>query len=295
MDSLPDSLGLDFLPALTGSFSTPARQNPTVEMVEAAYRHHKMHARYINCEVQPAQLRDAVAGARAMGWIGFNCSIPHKVAVIDHLDELGPTASVIGAVNCVIHRNGQLIGENTDGVGFLTSLKTRVDPEGRTALIFGAGGAARAIAVELAFAGCRRIEIVNRDLGRGRELGDLISSKTNAQVEAHSWERAFRVPETTDIVVNATSIGFYPHVDAMVNVVNESFLPHMVVADVIPNPPHTAFLRVAQARGCKTLDGLGMLVYQAVAAIKLWTGQEVDSAVMRAKLEAIFQTERAAP
>src|SRR5438552_1493662 len=135
-------------PVRTGSFSTPAAGNPAVAMVEAAYRHHRLNARYLNCEVEPEALGDAVRGARAMGWAGFNCSIPHKVAVIGRLDGLGDSAAVIGAVNCVIRRNGRWIGANTDGQGFLTALRTVIDPAGRSLVLFGAGGAARAIAVE---------------------------------------------------------------------------------------------------------------------------------------------------
>ena len=158
-----------YVSLLTGSFSTPAAGNPTVVIVEAAYRHRGLDARYINCEVSPESLGDAVRGARAMGWVGFNCSIPHKVAVISHLDRLGDSARIIGAVNCAVRRGDQLIGENTDGQGFLTSLRTVVDPAGKALVLFGAGGAARAIAVETALAGATSITVVNRDPVRGGE------------------------------------------------------------------------------------------------------------------------------
>src|SRR4051812_15221978 len=144
---------MSFLSALTGSFAMPAAENPTVAMVEAAYRHHGIDARYLNCEVAPKALADAVRGARAMGWVGFNCSLPHKVAVIEHLDGLGESAGLIGAVNCVVAHDGRLIGENTDGAGFVESLRSVVDPAGTSMVLFGAGGAARAIAVESALAG----------------------------------------------------------------------------------------------------------------------------------------------
>ena len=157
----------NFLSALVGSFATPAAENPTVAMIEAAFRHHGLDARYINCEVAPADLADAVRGAKAMGWLGFNCSIPHKVAVIAHLDELGQSAATIGAVNCVVRRGARLVGENTDGKGFVESLRTLVDPAGKKLTLFGAGGAARAIAVESALAGASAITIVNRDPVRG--------------------------------------------------------------------------------------------------------------------------------
>jgi shikimate dehydrogenase len=118
---------MNFLLPLTGSFAQPAAENPTVAMIEAAYRHHGLDWRYINVEVSPDDLADAVRGARAMGWRGFNCSIPHKVAVIDHLDGLGKSAEIIGAVNTIVRDGDRLIGENTDGRGFVAALKTVVD------------------------------------------------------------------------------------------------------------------------------------------------------------------------
>jgi shikimate dehydrogenase len=150
-------------------------QNPTVAMIEAAYEHHRIDARYINCDVAPDALGDAVRGARAMGWVGFNCSIPHKVSVIKYLDGLGGSAALIGAVNCVVRRDNRYIGENTDGQGFLIALRTLADPAGKMFVLFGAGGAARAIAVETALAGAASITIVNRDSTRGSELVALLN------------------------------------------------------------------------------------------------------------------------
>jgi shikimate dehydrogenase len=279
---------MGFLSILTGSFATPADENPTVAMVEAAYRHHGLDARYLNCEVAPEALGDAVRGARAMGWVGFNCSIPHKVAVIEHLDGLADSATVIGAVNCVVRRDGRLIGENTDGQGFLTSLQTVVEPNGKALVVFGAGGAARAIAVETALAGASSITIVNRDPARGAELVALVNERTPARAELVVWDGAYVVPAGTDIVVNATSIGLFPDVDAQLDLDLDSLRPGMVVADVIPNPPRTRLIRDAEARGCTVLDGLGMLVNQGVIGIKHWTGIDPDPAVMRAKLEELF-------
>src|SRR3954471_18158347 len=139
----------NFLHELVGSMSQGAAGNPTVAVMEAAFAHHGLHWRYINMEVTPADLGGAVRGAKAMGFRGFNCSLPHKVAVIPHLDGLGESAGIMGAVNCVVRRGDQLIGENTDGKGFVQSLKDLTDPRGKKVVIFGAGGAARAIGVEL--------------------------------------------------------------------------------------------------------------------------------------------------
>jgi shikimate dehydrogenase len=277
-----------FVSTLTGSFSTPAGENPTVAMIEAAYRHHGIDARYLNCEVAADALGDAVHGARAMGWAGFNCSLPHKVAVTEYLDELADSASIIGAVNCVVSRDGRLVGENSDGAGFLTALRGVRDPAGAHVVIFGAGGAARAIAVEVALAGASRVTVVNRNAARGVELAALIADRTPTSSAYAPWNGSFVVPPDADVVVNATSIGLFPDVAARLDVDVSSLVPSMLVADVIPNPPTTAFLRDAAERGCATLDGLGMLVNQGVISIRLWTGVDADPEVMRATLADIF-------
>ncbi len=247
----------NFLSRLTGSFAMPAAENPTVAMVEAAYRHHGLDIRYINCEVPPEKLGDAVKGARAMGWIGFNCSIPHKVAVIQYLDGLGQSAAVMGAVNCAVLRDGKFIGENTDGKGFLQSLRTAIDPAGKSVVMFGAGGAARAIGVELAFAGAARITVVNRNEQRGRTLTDLLNGKTKVKAEFVQWRESYAISADADIVVNATSIGLYPDVDARLDLDPATLRRGLVVADVIPNPPRTWLVKEAERRGCRVLDGLG--------------------------------------
>jgi shikimate dehydrogenase len=279
---------MNFLSTLTGCFAQPAAENPTVAMVEAAYRAAGLDARYVNCEVAPDGLGDAVRGARAMGWAGFNCSIPHKVAVIEHVDELAPSAAIIGAVNCVVRRGDRLIGENTDGQGFVTSLRTVIDPAGKRVVVLGAGGAARAIAVETALAGASSIIVVNGDRRRGGELADLLNAHTPVEASYVPWDGPARPPETTDIVVNATPVGLYPDVDARVDVDLDSLRAETVVADVIPNPPSTHLLRDAAARGCRTIDGLGMLVNQGALGIRLWTGIDADRAVMHATLRRVL-------
>lgn len=283
-----DNMAHNFLSELTGCFAMPAAENPTVAMVEAAYRHHGLDWRYINCEVRPENLGAAVAGARAMNWAGFNCSLPHKVAVIPHLDGLGASAEIMGAVNCVVRRDSAYIGENTDGKGFLASLREFNDPAGCLVVLFGAGGAARAVGVELALAGARRITVVNRNQARGRDVARLLGERTDAQVELREWASTFRIPEDTDILVNATSVGLFPDVDAQLDIALDTLRPGMIVADIIPNPPRTRLLLEAERRGCRVLDGLGMLVNQGVIGIRYWTGVDVDAAVMRRALTDIF-------
>lgn len=274
-----------FLDELTGSMSQGAAGNPTVAMIEAAFAHHRLPWRYINMEVAPDDLGAAVRGAKAMGFRGFNCSLPHKVAVIPHLDGLGESAAVMGAVNCVVRRGEKFIGENTDGKGFLKSLQTLIVPQGKSVVLFGAGGAARAIAVELGLAGTSRITVVNRSETRGAELVGLLKQKLNLDAELAVWRGDYAVPAGTEIVINGTSIGLYDP-EARLALDLNSLAPGMVVADVVFNPVRTRFLQDAAARGCRSLDGLGMLVNQGIVGVQYWTGLNPDAAVMRRALEA---------
>ena len=274
-----------FLHELVGSMSQGADGNPTVAMVEAAFRHHGLHWRYINMEVSPADLGAAVKGARAMGFRGFNCSLPHKVSVIAHLDGLGQSAAVMGAVNCVVRREGRLIGENTDGKGFLKSLQSVIDPQGKSVVLFGAGGAARAIAVELGLAGVRHITIVNRSEERGAELVDLLCEQLQLDARLVVWGGNYAIPEGTDVVINGTSIGLYDP-EARLEIDLDTLRPGMVVADVVFNPVRTRFLIEAASRGCRPLDGLGMLVNQGIVGIQYWTGIDPHAVVMRQALES---------
>ena len=273
-----------FLHELTGSMSQGAAGNPTVAMIEAAFAHHDLHWRYVNMEVTPENLIAAVRGAKAMGFRGFNCSLPHKVTVIPHLDGLGESAALMGAVNCVVRRGDKFIGENTDGKGFLKSLETAIDPKGKSVVLFGAGGAARAIAVELGLAGTKRITIVNRSEVRGAELVALLREKLKLDAELVVWSGDYAVSTGTDVVINGTSIGLYAP-DARLPLDLTSLKPGMVVADVVFSPVRTKFLDDASARGCRAIDGLGMLVNQGIVGVEYWTGITPDAAVMRKALE----------
>ena len=274
----------NFCHEIVGSMSTGAAGNPTVVMIEAAFAYHGLHWRYVNMEVPPEELGTAVRGAKALGFRGFNCSLPHKVTVIQHLDGLGESAAVMEAVNCVVRRGDKFIGENTDGKGFLRSLTAVTDPKGKSVVLLGAGGAARAIAVELALAGIKKLTLVNRSETRGQELADLLRKKLSLDVELVTWKGDYSVPEGTDIVINATSVGLYEP-DARLELDVTSLKPGMVVADVIGNPPRTRFIREAEARGCQVIDGLGMLVNQGIVGVEYWTGIEPDATVMRQALE----------
>jgi shikimate dehydrogenase len=192
----------------------------------------------------------------------------------------------MGAVNTVRREGNRLIGENTDGKGFLRSLRedAGVDPAGQRVVVLGAGGAARAVTVELALAGAAHLTVVNRNPERGRELVALLNGRTPAPADFVRWEGRYALPAGTTVLVNATSIGLYPNIHDSPDIDYDTVHAGMVVCDVIPNPPHTPFLKEAGARGARTLDGLGMLVYQGAIAFKMWTGHDAPVDVMRRAL-----------
>lgn len=278
----------NFRQELTGAFGDPIDENPTQAMIEPAYRSLGLSWRYLTVLVRRDGLAEAVRGARAMHWRGFNCTIPHKVAVIEHLDETTPAAAAIGAVNCVTIQNGKLIGENTDGKGFLQALSTIRPASGLRVAILGAGGAARAIGVELALAGASQITIVNRSADRAGELVRNLERKTPVSPRFIKWDVPYAVSGEIDVLINATSIGLYPDVDTSLPIDFAAASRDLIVCDVIPNPPRTRLIRDAETAGFRTLDGLGMLINQGAIAIKLWTGLEPDRSVMRSALETIF-------
>lgn len=262
----------------------PVAGNPTQFMMEKAFAAAGLDWRYLTLEVAPEALGDAVRGMRALGFRGANFTIPHKVAVIPLLDGLSPAAELMGAVNFVKREGSQLVGDNTDGKGFVESLRPLVDPVGKKVILLGAGGAARAIGVELGLSGVAEVVVVNRSEARGRELAELLSQKVKVPSPLVLWKGDYELPEDAAIVVNATSIGLNDP-DARAPVAVGSWKPEMIAADVVFNPPQTQFLYEARSRGCKTLDGLGMLVRQAVISFRLWTGVEPDPQVMRDAVE----------
>ncbi|HAX40847.1 MAG TPA: shikimate dehydrogenase [Clostridiales bacterium] len=278
----------NYLDCLVGVIGHPAAENPGVVIQEAAFRALGLNLwRFLTIDVDPDKLEDAIKGLKAFKMRGINCTIPHKINVIPYLDALSESARLIGAVNTIVNDGGRLFGDNTDGKGFMESLRENgVDPSGKKIVILGAGGAARAVSVELSLAGAGSITIVNRPedahLAKGlmELLGKIIPNNTLV-----SWDHAYLVPADTDILVNATSIGLYPNIDDIPNIDLDTILPTMFVQDVIPNPAITPFLRAAEARGARWNTGTGMLINQAALNIEMWTGRKPDKAVMQKALQ----------
>lgn len=274
---------------LTGVFGDPVDGNPTGIMEEAGYKALGLNYRYITMRVKPGDLKAAFEGAKAIGMKGVNLTMPHKIKIIPYLDRLTEAAQIIGAVNTVVYDDGIWLGENTDGKGFVLSLELEgISPAGKEITILGAGGAARAIAVECALAGAKQLHIINRDQTRGRELAALINNKTNAAADYISWEPCQKLPGGTEILIQATSIGLHPNMEEKPDIDYTAITDSMVVCDVVFNPIMPLFLQEAQKLGARIITGIGMLVQQGAINFRLWTGEDAPVDVMYKTLEQEF-------
>jgi len=279
----------NYLDHLVGVFGHPVAENPGVVIQEAAFRELGLnHWHFLTIDVDPGKLSDAILGLKAMKFRGINCTIPHKIEVLKYIDKLAPSAKLIGAVNTIINDNGILTGENTDGKGFMIALENaKVNPVGKHVVVLGAGGAARAICVELALAGAKHLTIVNipKDMALGQGLVDTLAKNTKSEVNYVPWVDKFKIPAETNILVNATSIGLYPNIDEKPNIDYDTIGKNVYVQDVIPNPAFTPFLREADKRGLRWQSGMQMLINQAALNITMWTGLKPNKEVMQKALE----------
>ncbi len=239
---------------------------------------------YLALRVLPADLESAVRAMRALGVRGVNITIPHKVAVLDYLDDVDDTARALGAVNTILNSNGTLKGYNTDAVGYMWSLEgeTGFTPHGRSAVVIGAGGAARAVVYGLATGGVGRIVITNRTVSRARALAEELSAVCpGVEITALSLgsPELAGIMEKADLLVNATSLGMGRRGD--VDVPIERLAPDAVVSDIVYTPMDTDLLTRARGLGLKTHGGLGMLVGQGAKSFEIWTGHKAPVKVMR--------------
>ncbi|NLA58110.1 MAG: shikimate dehydrogenase [Firmicutes bacterium] len=263
---------------------SPAMQNAALEALGLDYV-------YVPFHVSPLHVKEAIAGMKALGIRGLNVTIPHKVAVIDYIDEIEPVAGLIGAVNTISNQGGYLVGYNTDACGFLRSLKEEAkrDPQGQRITIMGAGGSARAIGFQLAVSQIEYLVIANRTKSSAVALADEIGAKTKCSTVGIGLEELESYLPVTDILINTTPLGMHPQVDTMPPVDCGKLPASAVVCDIVYNPLETMLLKKAAACGLPTLPGLGMLVYQGAAALEIWLEVkppiDVMKAVVRRELE----------
>lgn len=274
---------------LVGVFGDPVDGNPTGVLEEAGFAALGLNYRYLTMKVTPEDFDAAMKSLKALHMKGINLTMPHKITVLPYLDEISQAAKIIGAVNTVVIRDGKLIGDNTDGKGFVQALqKEGVSPQGKAITILGAGGASKAIAVECALAGASSITVINRGQKNGEDLVKTILENTSAQASYLPWNSRQPVPQGTDILINATPIGLHPDVDKKPDIDYDTITHEMVVSDVVFNPAITAFLSEAEARGAKIISGLGMLVCQGALNFTIWTEREAPYDIMYEALQNEF-------
>jgi shikimate dehydrogenase len=277
---------------VVGLIGFPLEHSISPAIQNAAFKKLGLDWEYSLFEVEPKDLADALKGMRALHIAGFNVTIPHKENVFPLIDEVTKMARVIGAINTVLNQEGKLIGFNTDGAGFIDSLKedAKTDPKDKNVVILGAGGACRAVAITLAEAGVKSITLSDIDEKKAQDLAGYIGSYFKikyAAVPTNSQELQ-RSIDKAGILINTTPIGMYPKTDASPISNNIKLPPGLLVYDLVYNPAETQLLKKAKAAGCKTCSGLGMLVRQGALALTIWTGKEAPLEVMfKAAQEAL--------
>jgi shikimate dehydrogenase len=276
---------------LVGIIGWPVEHSLSPTMHNVAFAVLGLDWAYVPLPVYPDHLGEAMRGLRALGFAGANVTVPHKQAVLSHLDEVSHAAQVIGAVNTIVVRNGTLYGDNTDAAGFIASLREAgFDPVGTYCALLGAGGAARAVAHALADAGALQVCVYNRSFSRARDLcQDMAKFHPDARFEPASLSDVSVIGDDADLLVNTTSLGMWPHTEASPWPRELPIPGHLTVCDLVYNPQETHFLAQARAIGAETVDGLGMLVHQGAASFQLWTDQ---AAPVEAMCEACLETFR---
>ncbi len=265
-----------------GVIGDPVEHSVSPAMQNAAFRALKLDFAYVPFSVKKEGLARAIDGVRTLNIRGLNVTIPHKVDIIPLLDEIDSQAHQIGAVNTIVNDSGRLKGYNTDAEGFVCALlRQGIEPEGKTVVVLGAGGASRAICFALAAEGANLI-ILNRTPERAAAAAGEISGASGQRVEVMGLEprNLSEALEKGQIVVNATSVGMLPHTSATL-IPAALIRPHHVVVDIVYNPLKTKLLAEAGKAGARTLGGLEMLVWQGALAFEKWTGAEAPVDIMR--------------
>lgn len=276
-------------------FGSPVAHSLSPEMQTAALRERGRNAVYLAFDVKPDRLEEAVRAIRALGIRGANITIPHKEAVIRHLDALDESARRYGAVNTIVVRDGALIGHNTDGEGYIRSLEELflIDWPEQRVLLLGTGGAMRAVAIAVALKGVRSITLVNRTEERARALAEELH-RLGAAVEVERWANRRHLTADKTLVINGTPLGMVPRTDES-PLPREALHPNLIVSDLVYNPFKTRLLFDAEAAGARVHPGIGMLVHQGALAFELWTGERAPIPVMyqvaRSKVVHLKETE----
>ncbi|HBJ1646660.1 TPA: shikimate dehydrogenase [Clostridium botulinum] len=273
---------------LIGLIATPIRHSSSPTMHNEAFAKLGLDYTYLAFEVGTEQLEDTIKGFRAMSVRGCNVSMPNKTVVHKYLDKLSPAAELCGAVNTVVNDDGVLTGHITDGIGYMRALKDAgINPIGKKMTIVGAGGAATAIEIQAALDGVAEISIFNRKdefFARAEKTVKDINEKTNCKATLYDLSDLDKLKEEivdSYLFTNATGMGMKP-LEGKTYIPDSSFLrSDLIVSDVVYAPRETELLRMAREVGCKTVNGLGMMLFQGAAAFEMWTGKEMPIEYMK--------------
>jgi len=273
---------------LGGLLGSPVSHSLSPQMHNASFRKLGIDAVYLCFDVGPEKLGAVVSALRDMNVYGFNLTMPDKEAVLPYLDELSDGAAMIGAVNTVVQRGGRLIGHNTDGAGFMHAARDAgFEAPGREMTLIGAGGAGSAIAVQAALDGVKTLHLFNRksaSFPHAEQLAERIGRGTACRAEAADLADTAYLQEClnrSDLLVNATSVGMEPHAEGCPLPETIQLSPPLLVGDVIYHPAKTRLLEMAEAHGCRTFNGMFMLLWQGAEAFRLWTGREMPAGWIR--------------
>ena len=276
---------------LTALLGSPVAHSISPMMHNEAFHLLDLDYVYLCFDVNEATLPSAVEGLKTCGIRGFNLTMPNKNKIVELLDDLSPAAKLIGAVNTVVNDDGRLTGYNTDGVGYMQAVKDAgYDIQGKTITVMGAGGAATAICAQAALDGVKKIHIFARETSRFWTRTQKLVENINATLPCEAVLHENKdLPALKDaiaesaLLLNATSVGMAPDIDHTIITDTSLYRPDLIVSDVIYNPQETRFLREAREAGCRTFNGMYMLLYQGAEAFRLWTGQDMPVAKIKAK------------
>lgn len=265
---------------LVGFFASPAKHSISPKMHNLAFKETNIDAIYLAFDVSNETLADSIQTIRTFDMLGANLSMPNKIAAINYMDELSESAKLIGAINTIVNQEGKLIGHNTDGIGFCESLReAKVSIKGTTMTLLGAGGAAIAMVTQAALDGMKEIYIFSRKSPNYDQMEEKIKKimeETTCSIILTEWNEEQKLAEAlakSNLLVNATSVGMKEKQSPIKN--SQLLREDLTIYDAIYDPRETLLLKQAKEKGAKTINGLGMLIYQGAAAFELWTGTKM--------------------
>ena len=268
---------------IVGLIGHPVEHSFSPPMHNAAFKALDMDYAYVAFDVDPSDLKSAIEGAQSLNIKGFNVTIPHKIDVMQDLDELDEVAELIGAVNTIDFKN--LKGYNTDGIGAIKAIEEVTPVKDKNVIVAGAGGASRAISFYLAKYGAGSITVLNRNEDKAQSLaGDILASDLIDDVKSDSISKISSCLKDADILVNTTPLGMHPNVEGSV-ASSDDMHENLVVFDAVYNPHETLLLKEAAKAGAKPVYGIKMLLYQGAESFKIWTGSEPPIDVMENALK----------